>query len=243
MWRGLLDLLFPARCPLCLEVPVEGASFCPACTKDLFEDDSPWCPACGANVGPFAFAGDGRCAWCRDAGFAFAGVSRMGVYSGRRRELVLMLKSASAEWVGELVIAGWLARKGDALRALGATAIVPVPMHWMRRLWRQTNHACTLARALAAGLGVPYRPSWLWRTRATAEQKGLARTARHENLTGAFHVRGMPPGERILLVDDVMTTGATADEAARALRGAGADWVRVAVLARVAEEARGAGLP
>lgn len=242
MIKGLLDLLFPPRCPLCPGIPEgEGAAFCPPCSAELFDDNNLACPACAATVGPFAVIG-GECAWCRGQNYAFDGATRMGTYSGRRREVVLRVKSCQSEWLGELVARQWLARRPAAFAALNLTAVVPVPMHWLRRLWRQTNHACTIARALAEGLGVPYRPWWLWRSRATPEQKGLARTARLDNVQGAFTVWGRLSGERVLLVDDVLTTGATAHQASRALKAAGASFVHVAVLARVAEEAIHTGL-
>jgi predicted amidophosphoribosyltransferase len=241
--RGLIDLLFPARCPLCPRAAMEGSSFCRGCAEEVFTDQSLACPGCAATVGPSSHAGDGKCAWCRDAGFAFDGVFRLGTYTGQRRGLVLMLKSASNEWLAQLAAAEWLRRRGEPLRALGVTCVLPVPMHWRRRLGRQGNHACSLARALARGLGTPYRPWWLWRVRDTPQQKGLTREERLRNLSGAFSVWGMPRGERVLLVDDVVTTGVTAHEVAQTLKRAGASCVWVAALARVAEEAVGAGLP
>ena len=239
--RGLLDLVFPAGCLLCPGVPLAREPFCAACAEAVLADPLAACPACAATVGPFAVH-DGKCGACRAEGFGFDAVRRMGVYSGQRRELVLRLKAASQQWLAERLVAAWLDRRGDELRGLGCTAVVPVPMHWRRRLWRGSNHAATLSAALARGLGLPHRWGWLWRLRHTPEQKGLGRTARRENLRGAFGVAegAALAGERVLLADDVMTTGTTASEAARTLKKAGASFVGAAVLARVAEEAGGA---
>src|SRR5262245_35021469 len=109
-WRGLLDLLFPPACPLCPGVPEEGAAFCPAGSAELFDDAHLVCPACAATVGAFAVIG-GECAWCRGQHYAFDGTTRMGTYTGKRREVVLRLKSCHAEWLGELVVREWLARR------------------------------------------------------------------------------------------------------------------------------------
>jgi predicted amidophosphoribosyltransferase len=107
------------------------------------------------------------------------------------------------------------------------------PLLWRRRWWRGYNQSESLARPLAARLGIPCRPSWLRRVRHTPEQKGQNVGAKLENVRGAFRARGSGlVGRCVLLVDDVLTTGATAGEAARALRQAGARRVVVAVLAR-----------
>ena len=134
-----------------------------------------------------------------------------------------------AEAVGELWVeaALWTTEGGQA------GAVVPVPLHWRRRWRRGYNQAAALARALALGLQIPSRDRWLRRVRATPFQTAVAPSARRANVRGAFRAVADPnlTGQTVLLVDDVLTTGGTASEAARALRDAGASRVVVAVLA------------
>jgi ComF family protein len=119
------------------------------------------------------------------------------------------------------------------LMAADPQVVVPIPLHWRRRWTRGYNQSEAVARALAERLGLPCRPGWLVRIRPTQYQPTVSATARWENVRGAFRVgfRAAVRGVRILLVDDVLTTGATADAAATALTKAGTAQVAVAVLA------------
>src|SRR5205823_5857562 len=111
--------------------------------------------------------------------------------------------------------------------------VIPVPLHWFHRLRRGYNQSEALARELAAALGVPCRPRWLRRARLTRKQHhSLSREERRANVHDAFRARHADAvrGRHVLLVDDVMTTGSTAHEAARPLRAAGAAQITVAVL-------------
>jgi ComF family protein len=134
----------------------------------------------------------------------------------------------------------WMARAGRELLD-DADALVPVPLHW-RRLWgRRFNQAAVLAKA-AAGSGIPVLTTALGRMRATPQQVGLSRSARAVNVQGAFVVtkdgRATICGKRLVLVDDVLTSGATVDACARALLRAGARNVDVLVFARVVATVR-----
>jgi ComF family protein len=232
--RGLLGLLYPGHCLLCgRPLPPQEAHFCAACSDGLFTDSWPACPRCAGTVGPFAVAA-GTCVSCRPLPLAFDAAVRLGVYDGALQRAVGRLKHPWAEGLGELLGERWAGRDAARLRALAADAVVPVPLHWRRRWWRGYNQSAALAHGLARGLGLPVQMRWLRRIRHARSQVGLRAAQRWENVRGAFAPRrGVRLDRRsILLVDDVMTTGATVHEAARALRGAGAARIAVAVLAR-----------
>jgi ComF family protein len=135
----------------------------------------------------------------------------------------------------------WISQAGRELLA-EADALIPVPLHW-RRLWaRRFNQSAMLAAAVSSQTGVPVAAGGLKRVKPTAQQVGLSRTERAANVQGAFRVpsdgKAAVTGRRLVLIDDVLTSGATVDGCARALLRAGAANVDVLVFARVAEPAR-----
>lgn len=134
-----------------------------------------------------------------------------------------------AEMIGHL----WAEHAEAKLRTVAADVVIPVPLHWARRWLRGYNQSQALAKSLAAKLQVPCRPRWLRRVRWTSSQTPLTGEARRRNLRDAFRARkGLNlEGKTVLLVDDVLTTGTTASEAARALRVARPARIVVAVLA------------
>jgi ComF family protein len=232
--RGMLDIVYPNLCWICRQpMPSEQRGFCRVCHQALFTDPRPSCPHCAATVGPHANVESG-CVACRDQGFAFDGAFRIGPYEGPLREVILRTKNAHAEGLAEMVAAEWAAKLANDLGPLGIQCVVPVPLHWWRRWQRGYNQSDALARALANAIRIPCHPYGLRRRRATAMQTNLPPTARRENMRGAFVARRTASlaGKTVLLADDVMTTGSTAHEAARALRKAGAVRVVVAVLGR-----------
>ena len=132
----------------------------------------------------------------------------------------------------------WIARAGHELLAQ-TDALVPVPLHW-RRLWmRRFNQSALLAKAISHASGVPIAETVVKRVKATAQQVGLSKSVRAQNVQGAFRVpadgKSAVSGRRLILVDDVLTSGATVDAAARALLRAGAANVDVLVFARVVD--------
>ncbi len=138
------------------------------------------------------------------------------------------------------MMGGWIARAGAELLA-EADALVPVPLHW-RRLWaRRFNQSALLAARVSKISGVPIAGSIVKRIKPTAQQVGLSRSERASNVQGAFRVprecRAEVAGRRLVLIDDVLTSGATVDCCARALLRAGAANVDVLIFARVAEPA------
>ncbi len=152
---------------------------------------------------------------------------------------MLKLKHADRTDLAPL-FARWLSRAASELLD-GADLVAPVPMHRTRLFRRRYNQAAEIARPLAALAGVAYAPDLLRRKRDTGGQGGRSRRGRREAVRGAFHVRPQDAprltGRRVLLVDDVLTTGATAEACARTLKAAGASAVDVAVVARVREAA------
>ena len=135
----------------------------------------------------------------------------------------------------------WMARAGAELLA-DADMLIPVPLHWRRGFGRRYNQSALLARAIARQSGVALKGELLCRVRATEQQVGLSRTQRASNVQGAFQVsvdrRGDVAGRRVVLVDDVLTSGATVDACARALLRAKAAHVDVLVFARVVDGPR-----
>jgi len=157
------------------------------------------------------------------------------IYAGVGRRVVLGLKHGDRLDMAR-PLAEWMARSGGELLQ-HADAIVPVPLHWRRLFKRRFNQSAELAQHLADISGTPYMPDLLVRDRPTPTQDGLTRQERHENQRGVFsvHKRRKVP-KNIVLIDDVMTTGATISACAETLRDAGAERIDALVLARVARD-------
>ena len=232
LWTGFRHLVLPGVCRACHQLlPPDDADFCAACLPRFTVDPDRTCPRCSSTVGPHVDLSAG-CFTCRDQSFAFERVSRFGPYAGCLRELILQMKQPGQEGLAEAVGNCWAEYSAARLRALGGEVVVPIPLHWRRRWQRGYNQSETLARAVAQRLGLPCRARMLRRARATQPQSSLAATERRQNVKGVFQVRDATgiQGQRVLLIDDVLTTGSTAHEAARTLRSAGATAVVVAVL-------------
>lgn len=194
--------------------------------------DGPVCDGCGA---PQEYDAGVRCPACLAKPRAFDAARAACVYDETSRDPILKLKHADRLDLAPM-LARWLSRSARELIE-EADAIVPVPLHPMRLLARRYNQAAEIARPLAAMTGTPYLPDALVRRRRTATQAGRSGSGRRRNVAGAFEVPArrarQVAGLRILLVDDVLTTGATAEGCARALKAAGAARVDLAVVARV----------
>lgn len=228
-WRVALDMLFPPQSLDGGPRPLAGGFTAEGWSKIRFLD-GPVCDGCGQ---PFEFDPGARCAACLKKPRAFDAARAACLYDEASRGPILQLKHADRLDLAPM-FARWISRSAAALIE-EADAIAPVPLHPLRLLRRRYNQAAEIARPLAGMTGTPYLPDALVRRRATATQGGKSGSGRKRNVAGAFDVPDprRVEGLRILLIDDVLTTGATAEGCARALKAAGAARVDLAVVARV----------
>ena len=228
-----LDLVLPPSCLAC-DAPVSAVGgLCPDCWNRVSFIGLPCCARCGL---PFAIeaAPDAICGDCARVPPVYDRARAAFLYEGAGRELILAFKMADRSWLGPR-LATWLQRAAAPLLP-EADVVVPVPLHRWRLLARRFNQAAVLAGLMARQADAATIPDLLVRTRRTATQTRLSRSERQRNVRGAFAVRRsrapLVAGRSVLLVDDVMTTGATVSACARALRRAGAARVDVVTLAR-----------
>jgi ComF family protein len=229
-----LGAVLPARCLGCGVVVERPGTLCPACWRAIDFLAPPHCACCGMpfELDPGEAA---RCGACMARPPSFARARAVFRYSDASRPLILGFKHGD-RLHGTRAYGTWMARAGAELLA-EASVIVPVPLHWTRLFMRRYNQAALLANALAAASGVPAVPDLLLRRRRTPSQGRLNAAERRKNVRGAFAVSARSAGRladaRVLLIDDVFTTGATVDACAKALLAAGAAEVDVLTLARV----------
>ena len=234
--RSIIDLVLPPRCPACRVIVAGDGRFCIACWQQLEFITAPQCAVCGT---PFAHdrGADAACGACLAEPPRFASARAALAYGGPARSVLLAMKHGDREHLAE-VMAPHMLRVAGQMLTPGAL-LVPVPLHrW--RLWRRGfNQAAVLARVLARLSGADLDVSALVRVRATRPSSGMGRKARADNVRGAFrvHDRTRIAGREVVLVDDVLTTGATAEACARHLRRAGARHVHVLTFARVVRDA------
>lgn len=232
--QGLLDLVFPPRCVGC---GARGAIFCAACQAQVQSPLDPLCACCGLPLHGVAAATLGaaptsalvRCPDCVSGRgpVALAGLRMAAFHEGSVRKAIHALKyngqRRAARPLGDVLVAAYERYRRDGM---AADLIIPLPLHIERERARGYNQATLLARRLAMRLRLPMRADLLIRQRATPPQVGLRWGERRANVAGAFalagpHATALLAGKRILLVDDVVTTGSTLDAAAEALLAAG----------------------
>ncbi len=237
-WRFgalLLDLLYPRDCCGCGDLlpPGDDAAFCHSCAPRVRRAEAAGCPVCGTpEIGT-----ERPCPRCTRHPPAFRQARAWAYYSTAAPERNPVGRAIRAlKYERRLDLGPRLGRQLAAARRYRTgehDILIPVPLHVQRLRWRGFNHACVLALPTARDLGIPLAPHLLRRMHHTEPQVSLTEAERHLNVRGAFFVpdHGRVAGTRVLLLDDVYTTGATADACAAALLAAGARSVDVLTLA------------
>ena len=233
--RSALDIALPTLCVACRE-PVAGVGVCADCWTQLSFIERPYCPRLGT---PFVYdPGSGMLSMEAIANPPAYQRARAAVrYNDVAKVLVHALKYQDRTDLAP-AMGRWMARAGSELLD-GADVLIPVPLHWRRGWSRRYNQSGVLARVIARQSGIPVAPDALRRTRPTRQQVGLSRNDRARNVQGAFKVAAertsQIQGRRVILIDDVLTSGATVDACARVLLRAKAAQVDVLVFARVVD--------
>lgn len=232
--RAIVDVVYPPRCRGCgVWGAVDADDLCPSCTvRVLVQIAGPCCPRCGSEVAQFELS-EGRCHECRTRSAAVVQTARVGPYEGSLRELLRAYKFHGREGLARL-LSRWLSLAIQSHDWLGRIdAVTFVPSHWRHRLAKPLYPARLLAAQAANQLSLPFVPL-LRRIHARTHQIGLSYTARQANVRGAFAMAGgvQLSDARLLLIDDVRTTGATLEECARVLREGGASEVFAAVICK-----------
>ena len=233
--RRSLDLVLPPLCIAC-RVPVsDHGALCPQCWAKVTFIRPPVCDRLGTPL-PYALGQGALSAEAIDRPPAFDHARGAILFDGVGQQLIHGLKYADRVSLAP-ILARWMAHAGEDVLP-GADLLLPVPLHWTRLFRRRFNQAAELTRHLHRETGIAWSPSTLKRVRATPHQTGLNRDDRHGNVADAFRIEegdALVAGAHVVLIDDVMTTGATADACARVLRRAGATRIDVLVAARVVD--------
>lgn len=226
---GLADIIWPPHCLVC--GALHTRPLCIRCAAQIEKIAPPVCRVCGVPMDDV-----GTCRWCADTSHSFRAARAVAAYAGVMERAVRQLKFSGrrslAPVLGEMMAE--LAQSSKVLANRNFDCVVPVPMHPANVLEREFNQSELLARDLADRIGIACESALLRKVRKTRPQVGLSAQMRRDNLDGAFAVvpDASLAGKSILLVDDVMTTGATADECAKTLLAAGASSVHVITAAR-----------
>lgn len=230
--RSSLTWVMPERCPCCGVITPAGGPFCVDCWQKLHFLNPPWCSGCAS---PFAFdRGEGaQCANCLDNPPKHDGIRAVVKYDDLSAQVALRLK-----YGGKIGLAKMIARQ--LVRHLpddrSGIVVTPVPLHWTRMWSRSFNQSALIGKELAVLGGLTYIPDLLVRQRQTPSMRGLNAKARRKAVGKAFAIHPRWAGKlhnaSIILVDDVLTTGATSDGCIKALKKGGAGWVQLFCWAR-----------
>ncbi|MCS5596371.1 MAG: ComF family protein [Alphaproteobacteria bacterium] len=235
--KVMLDLIVPPRCPISGDIVGETGQLSPDIWNQIHFIAAPYCDICGVPFTASLAVDDGTiCASCIAEAPEYDSARAAVVYDDLTRQMVLRYKHGDHLYLAR-AFTPWMERAGyDVISA--ADYILPVPLHWTRLLKRRYNQAAILAKGLAERQGKIYAPSLLKRVRATSPQGRRRAKDRKSNVKNAFAVadQGKLHGKTILLIDDIMTSGATVNECAKALKGAGADKVHILSVARAVKK-------
>jgi len=235
-WRALVDFFLPPKCPLCGS-PVDSHSAggpCPSCLSEIRFFSSPRCPRCGIGFSSAAER-DHLCSRCLAGEWSFTAARAVGPYEGRIVEAVSRFKFGGVARLAGPLGTLLVEHVDPAFPFSDLDLVVPVPLHPRRLRERGFNQSLLLARQVSKRQSIPLDFTSLQRVRQTAPQTRLSGPERRKNVRGAFRVTAPESvaGRRVLLVDDVFTTGATIQECTESLLEAGAKEVCVLTLARV----------
>lgn len=238
---SIIDFALPPACAFCtrdlqndFEATVDGISLCGRCRKQFTSDERSPCFRCGMPVGPHVDTQDG-CSECRHRDYRFSQVIRLGVYDDSLRTACIRGKSRGAEALAGAMAALLCQKLQQELAEFAPDIIVPVPQYWLHWFTRPHHQALTIAEVLGEQLKCLCDERLVRKTRRTIDQSSLPRAKRLTNLKQAYAVQTKHKlkGQRVLIVDDILTTGTTSNELAKVLRKAGASDVAVAVIAVV----------
>jgi ComF family protein len=230
--KPALDFALPERCPACGAITADGTNFCADCWPRLHFMNPPWCSACAR---PFAYEQDASalCAACLSEPPLHNGIRAVVAYDDLSRQIILRLKYGGKIGLAKLVARQLVRHLPDERSGI---VIAPVPLHWTRLWTRSFNQSALIAQELARLGGMEYVPDLLLRRRRTPSMRGLSLKERRKSVAKAFAANPVRSrvieGARIILVDDVLTTGATSDGCITTLKKSGADWVQLFCWAR-----------
>ncbi len=229
--RAILDAVLPPRCLACGGTVEEPGALCGRCWGGMTFFAPPWCAVCGLPF-PYPVGAEAVCGDCARERRAWDRARAVFRYDKNSRQLVLALKHGDRTHMAG-ALGAWMQRGGGEILD-GADLLVPVPLHWTRLFQRRYNQAALLAWAIHAAGGPPVVADWLVRRRRTPSQGHRGPVARERNVRSAFAMRPGRDvaGKRVVIIDDVLTTGATVEECARVLKRAGAASIGVLTLAR-----------
>jgi ComF family protein len=237
--QGVIRAIYPPQCITCNALVDTDFGLCPDCWRDTPFISGCVCTKCGSPVPGDTQDADVVCDDCLQIARPWDNGRAALLYRDNARRIILALKHGDRMELARSATP-WLLRAAQPL-ILPGTLVIPVPLHWWRLIRRSYNQSALLSAALARAAGLPHCPDALLRRRSTGSQEGKNRDERFANLVGAFALnprrQGLVAGKRVLLIDDVMTSGATFAAAAEVCLAGGATGVSVLSLARVAKDA------